>query len=180
VRRAREQAEREGREIRVGLRAPLIVRDTEEEAWAAVDKFLRACSAETLVGRAAAVKRGGKSGGVSVSAKRISGLISERDIADLSAGRVPENVRSLEISPNLWAGHTLLQDGPPAALVGAVDDVAQRLREYEEIGVDTFIFSAYPLIEQAYYVAEKLLPRLGVEPYGEVAEPALAAAGSGG
>jgi len=38
--------------------------------------------------------------------------------------------------------------------------VARRMQEYADLGIDTFIFSGYPHLEEAYRVAELLFPRL--------------------
>ena len=43
------------------------------------------------------------------------------------------------------------------------DAVAERLREYQAVGVDTVIASGYPHLEEAYRVAELLFPALGVQ-----------------
>lgn len=51
--------------------------------------------------------------------------------------------------------------------------------EYQEIGIDTFIFSDYPHLKEAYRVAELFFPRLSLDnqptlepqllsPFGEV------------
>jgi alkanesulfonate monooxygenase len=66
----------------------------------------------------------------------------------------------LEISPNLWAGVGLVRGGAGTALVGNPDTVAARMLEYADLGVDTFILSGYPHLEEAYRVAELLFPRL--------------------
>jgi alkanesulfonate monooxygenase len=66
----------------------------------------------------------------------------------------------LEISPNLWAGIGLVRGGAGTALVGDPAAVALRLREYEELGIDTFILSGYPHLEEAYRVAELVFPEL--------------------
>ena len=70
---------------------------------------------------------------------------------------------SLEISPNLWAGVGLVRGGAGTALVGDPDTVAARMLEYADLGIDTFIFSGYPHLEEAYRVAELLFPRLPLE-----------------
>jgi alkanesulfonate monooxygenase len=70
---------------------------------------------------------------------------------------------TLEISPNLWAGIGLVRGGAGTALVGDPDTVAARMLEYTEIGIDTFILSGYPHLEEAYRVAELLFPRLPLE-----------------
>ena len=66
----------------------------------------------------------------------------------------------LEISPNLWAGVGLVRGGAGTALVGDAATVAERMREYAELGIDTFILSGYPHLEEAYRVAELLFPHL--------------------
>jgi|GEM_PF-2682812 len=70
----------------------------------------------------------------------------------------------LEISPNLWAGVGLVRGGAGTALVGDADTVAERMREYIDAGIDTFILSGYPHLEEAYRVAELVLPRLPLAP----------------
>ena len=70
----------------------------------------------------------------------------------------------LEVSPNLWAGVGLVRHSSGAALVGDPDTVATRLREYAALGIDTFILSGYPHLEEAYRVAELLFPRLERQP----------------
>ena len=69
----------------------------------------------------------------------------------------------LEISPNLWAGVGLVRGGAGTALVGDPESVAARMREYAEVGIETFIFSGYPHLEEAYRVAELLFPLLPLE-----------------
>ena len=66
----------------------------------------------------------------------------------------------LEISPNLWAGIGLVRGGAGTALVGNPEVIATRMREYAALGIDTFILSGYPHLEEAYRVAELLFPLL--------------------
>ncbi len=68
----------------------------------------------------------------------------------------------LEISPNLWAGVGLVRGGAGTALVGDGPTVAARIQEYAELGIDTFILSGYPHLEEAYRVGELLFPHLDV------------------
>ncbi len=51
---------------------------------------------------------------------------------------------NLEVSPNRWAGVGLVRGGAGTALVGDADTVAQRIKEYAELGIETFILSGYP------------------------------------
>jgi alkanesulfonate monooxygenase len=71
--------------------------------------------------------------------------------------------RKLEVSPNLWAGVGLVRGGAGTALVGDPQTVAERLREYAALGIDTVIASGFPHLEEAYRVAELLFPVLGRE-----------------
>ncbi len=56
----------------------------------------------------------------------------------------------------------LVRSGAGTALVGDPKTVARRLREYQDIGVETIIGSGYPHLEEAYRVGELLFPELGV------------------
>jgi alkanesulfonate monooxygenase len=70
---------------------------------------------------------------------------------------------ALEISPNLWAGVGLVRSGAGTALVGDAETVAERMREYHALGIETFIFSGYPHLEEAYRTAELLFSRLRLQ-----------------
>ncbi|MDB5844226.1 MAG: Alkanesulfonate monooxygenase, partial [Polaromonas sp.] len=84
------------------------------------------------------------------------------------------------ISPNLWAGVGLVRGGAGTALVGDAQTVAARIEEYAALGIDTFVFSGYPHLEEAYRFAELVFPLLPLEmrhklpgsgltgPFGEV------------
>ncbi|MCO0813456.1 alkanesulfonate monooxygenase, partial [Enterobacter hormaechei] len=48
------------------------------------------------------------------------------------------------------------------ALVGDGPTVAARINEYAELGIDSFILSGYPHLEEAYKVGELLFPHLDV------------------
>jgi alkanesulfonate monooxygenase len=68
------------------------------------------------------------------------------------------SARDLEVYPNLWAGVGLVRGGAGTALIGSHAQVAERIAEYEALGIDTFILSAYPNLEEAVRVGEDLLP----------------------
>jgi alkanesulfonate monooxygenase len=142
VRRHSEALERR---VRFGIRLHVITRDTEEEAWqeakrlldgippGAIDEAQRTLGATESVGQARMLSlHGGKGAGV----------------------------RELEVYPNLWAGVGLVRGGAGTALVGSHRQVAERVAEYESLGVDTFILSAYPNLEEVVRVGEELLPLL--------------------
>ena len=62
--------------------------------------------------------------------------------------------------PNLWAGVGLVRGGAGTALVGDPEQVAARMQEYVDLGIDTFILSGYPHLEEAYRFAELVFPLL--------------------
>ena len=53
-----------------------------------------------------------------------------------------------------------MRGGAGTALVGDGPTVAARLKEYQALGIDTFVLSGYPHLEEAYRVAELLFPHL--------------------
>ena len=55
---------------------------------------------------------------------------------------------------------SLVRGGAGTALVGDPETVAQRMRENMSIGVDSFILSGYPHLEEVYRVAELVMPLL--------------------
>ena len=142
--RAAEAAARHGRKLSFGIRLHVIVRDTAKEAWAAADELIRYVDDETI----AKAQRN--------FAKMDS--VGQRRMAALHNG----SKDSLEISPNLWAGVGLVRGGAGTALVGDGEQVAARMREYMDIGIDHFILSGYPHLEEAYRFAELGFPRLPV------------------
>lgn len=120
----------------------VIVRETREEAWAAADRLIAQLDDETI---AKAQENFAKMD--SVGQKRISALHGgQRD--------------KLEISPDLWAGVGLVRGGAGTALVGDPQTIVKRLQEYQDLGVDTFVLSGYPHLEEAVRFAELVFPLL--------------------
>ena len=146
----RRRASSNGRKIRFGIRLHLIVRETEDEAWAAAEKLISRVSDEAI----AAAKRRFTQDYDSVGQQRMNALHGYRR-------------DRLEVAPNLWAGVGLVRTGAATALVGTPEIVAQRLREYQSLGIDTLIASGYPHLEEAYRVAELLFPALGLKRSGQ-------------
>lgn len=138
----RARAASRGRKVRFGVRLHVIVRETSEEAWAEADKLISRLDDDTIA---------------KVQA-RFATMDSEgqRRMAALHGGRRDK----LEVSPNLWAGVGLVRGGAGTALVGDPQTVATRLKEYADLGVDTFVLSGYPHLEEAWRFAELVFPLL--------------------
>jgi len=141
----RRLAEQQGRTLRFGIRLHVVVRETTSEAWDAANQLIRYVDDEAI---AAAQK---------VYARQDSE--GQRRMSQLHKG----SREALEISPNLWAGVGLVRGGAGTALVGDPDTVAQRFLEYQDLGIETFILSGYPHLEEAYRTAELLFPKLPLE-----------------
>jgi alkanesulfonate monooxygenase len=134
-----------GRTLKFGIRLHVIVRETTDEAWRAANDLLRYVDDKTIQAAQAAFSRLDSEG--------------QRRMVALHGGR-REN---LEVSPNLWAGVGLVRGGAGTALVGSPEVVAERMLEYRELGIETFILSGYPHLEEAYRTAEALFPLLPIE-----------------
>jgi alkanesulfonate monooxygenase len=141
----RRLAEARGRTLRFGIRLHVIVRETASEAWETAETLIRYVDEEAIATAQNAYARMDSEG--------------QRRMSQLHNG----SRAALEISPNLWAGVGLVRGGAGTALVGDADTVARRLLEYRDLGIETFILSGYPHLEEAYRAAELLFPRLPVE-----------------
>ena len=73
--------------------------------------------------------------------------------------------------PNLWTGIGRARSGAGAAIVGDPDQVLAKLKAYQDLGMDAFILSGYPHLEEAYWFGEGVLPVLRAR--GAVASPAI-------
>ncbi|MBO9515669.1 MAG: FMNH2-dependent alkanesulfonate monooxygenase [Variovorax sp.] len=142
----RERAARKGRTVKFGIRLHVIVRETEDEAWRAAESLISRVSDDTVIRAQAAFARMDSEG--------------QRRMAALHAGGAKRTRADLEISPNLWAGVGLVRGGAGTALVGDAKTVAARIEEYAALGIESFILSGYPHLEESYRFAELLFPLL--------------------
>ena len=125
--------------IRIGLRIHVIVRDDADQAWAEADRLLRGMDPARIAAAQARFAR--------------MDSVGQARMTALNAG----TAEALEIAPNLWAGIGLVREGAGTALVGSPAEVDARLREYEAAGVDEFILSGWPHLEEAERVGDLLL-----------------------
>jgi alkanesulfonate monooxygenase len=148
-----------GRRVRFGIRLHVIARDTADAAWAEAQRLLDALEPEQ----------------VRLAQKQLaaSESVGQQRMVALHSGRLDRGARSLEVAPNLWAGVGLVRGGAGTALVGSHAEVADRIEEYHALGIDEFVLSGYPHLEEAYWFAEgvrPLLARRGLLPRGRQRE----------
>ncbi len=139
----RSRAAKHGRTLRFGIRLHVIVRETNEAAWKAAEELISHVDDEVIARAQVAFSKMDSEG--------------QRRMNALHGGRRDK----LEVSPNLWAGVGLVRGGAGTALVGDAETVTARIREYEALGIETFIFSGYPHLEESYRFAELVFPLLG-------------------
>jgi alkanesulfonate monooxygenase len=133
-----------GRTVRFGIRFHIIVRESEEAAWAEADRLISRLDDKVV-------------DAVQANLAKLDSVGQARMRA-LHGGRRD----NLVVYPNIWAGVGLVRGGAGTALVGSPASVAARIREYRALGVETFILSGYPHLEEAYRTAELLFPHLNI------------------
>ena len=138
----RARADRFDRTLRYGLRAHMIVRETEAEARAAADRLISRLDADT----GAAIK------GRSLDTQSV-GVSRQNELREGADG-------DGYAEPNLWTGVGRARSGAGAAIVGDPDQVVAKLRAYQEVGVDAFILSGYTHTAECDLVAEHVLPNI--------------------
>ncbi|MBG0857303.1 LLM class flavin-dependent oxidoreductase [Streptomyces spinoverrucosus] len=138
----RTPARREGRAVRFGIRLHTISRDSSAEAWTVAHRLLDDLDADTIAAAQAALGR--------------SESVGQRRMLALHGG----SREQLEIYPNLWAGVGLVRGGAGTALVGSHAEVADRIAEYHALGIEHFVLSGYPHLEEAYWFGEGVIPEL--------------------
>ena len=142
IAKVKSTARKHGRKLSFGIRLHVIVRETSEEAWAAADRLIAHLDDETIAKAQSVFSR--------------MDFVGQSRMSALHGGRRDK----LVVSPNLWAGVGLVRGGAGTALVGSPEEVATRMEEYRAIGIDTFILSGYPHLEEAYRFAELVFPLL--------------------
>jgi alkanesulfonate monooxygenase len=155
------RAMRHGRKLQFGIRLHVIVRETEDAAWRAAGELISHLDEST----------------VQEAQQRIARMdsVGQRRMAELHSGRFNKaDVRQgLEIAPNLWAGVGLVRGGAGTALVGSPQQVADRIKEYAALGLDYFVLSGYPHLDEAYRFAELVFPLLPLSVREKLAAPTL-------
>ena len=147
----RRRAARYGRTLEFGIRLHVIVRETEDEAWRAAGELVSHLDEKVVAAAQAKFAQ--------------MDSVGQRRMAELNKGKFNKaNIREgLEVSPNLWAGVGLVRGGAGTALVGNPQQVADRIKEYAALGLEYFILSGYPHLEEAHRFAELVFPLLPLQ-----------------
>ncbi len=142
----RGRAAEHGRELVYGLRAHVIVRETEAEAKAAARRLVSKLDDEE---------------GAAIRAKSLDSVskgVSRQ--SELREGSDDEGY----VEENLWTGVGRARSGAGAALVGDPDQIVAKIEAYREVGVEAFIFSGYPHAAECDLFARHVLDRVGHAP----------------
>jgi alkanesulfonate monooxygenase len=138
----RARAATHGRTLRFGYRVHVIVRPTEEEARVAARHLLSAL--DDVEGDA--IRSRSLDAGSSGVARQ----------GALRAGADGDGY----VEPFLWTGIGRARSGCGAAIVGDPEQVAAKLQRYIDLGMDAFVLSGYPHLDECRRVGRSVLPLL--------------------
>jgi alkanesulfonate monooxygenase len=134
----RKQYEESKRTPVFGLRTHLVVRDTEEEAWAAANELIDHADPDVKAQRRSAIE----------GTQMVGARAQAQEAPDHRLGR------------HLWNGLSEVRVNCGSAIVGTPEQVADELLPYWELGMDEFILSGFPHVEECHRVADQVLPLL--------------------
>ncbi|MFT4264469.1 MAG: dimethyl sulfone monooxygenase SfnG [Nocardioides sp.] len=118
------------REVKFGLNAFVVARDTEEEAQAVLEEIIAKANPEAVEGFRQAVQQAGNS---TADGK---GMWSDSTFRDL----------------------VQYNDGFRTGLIGTPEQIARRIVEYKKLGVDLFLLGFLNYLEDIEYFGAKVLP----------------------
>ena len=134
----RERLNDTNRPLTLGLRTHLVIRDDEPAAWDAARSLIADAAPEVKAQRQSAI----------VGTPMVGQQAQAREAPDHRLGR------------HLWNGLSEVRVNCGSALVGTPDQVADALLAYWRLGIDEFILSGFPHVEECRRAAGELLPRL--------------------
>jgi alkanesulfonate monooxygenase len=147
ITRVRGIADRLGRKLRFGIRIHVITRDRPEDAWSQAERLLALADPDEFA-----------SAEHTLAVSESAGQRRQQEL--LAAYRKSRDPQDLQVYPGLWGGIGLLRGGAATAMVGSHTQVADLIEDYATHGVDEFIISGYPHLEEAYWFGEGVLPEL--------------------
>jgi len=129
------------------MRVHVITRDRSQDAWAAAERLLELADPEEFA-----------SAEHTLAVSESVGQRRQQEL--LAAYRCSRDPHDLQVYPGLWGGIGLLRGGAGTAMVGSHAQVADLIEDYADHGVEEFILSGYPHLEEAYWFGEGVLPEL--------------------
>ena len=142
----RRRAENYGRTIQFGYRVHVIVRETETEAREAADYLVAELNDD--IGRAIRQK--------SLDSGSV-GVARQSTLRDLSSD-------DGYVEDHLWTGIGRARSGCGAAIVGSPQQVLDKLQRYVDLGIESFILSGYPHIDECRRFGQLVLPLISHGP----------------
>lgn len=134
----RTRAARYGREdeIQFGMRLQVIVREKEEDAWAAADRLIASAGDDH---------------------KKVIAELWEQSESNTRMKELGK-ADQFRIAPHLWSGITVVRPGAGVAVVGNPEQVAATLQQFADIGCTDFCLSGYPHDEEAERFGRLVMP----------------------
>jgi alkanesulfonate monooxygenase len=142
----RARAASYGRTLSFGYRVHVIVRESEAEARSAAEYLVAELDDE--IGRAIRQR--------SLDASSV-GVARQSELRELASD-------DGYVEANLWTGIGRARSGCGAAIVGSPEQVIAKLRRYQELGIEAFILSGYPHLEECRRFGELVLWQLDHAP----------------
>ncbi|GAB5550472.1 MAG: LLM class flavin-dependent oxidoreductase [Saprospiraceae bacterium] len=137
-----DQAASYGRTVDFGLRVHVIVRTSEKEALDYTKTLMSKIDEE----------KGAEIRDRALDAKSY-GVARQADLRINSDG-------DGFVEEHLWTGIGRARSGCGAALVGTPDQIVDKINQYMQMGIRSFIFSGYPHLEECELFAKYVLPKL--------------------
>ena len=135
-----------GRTLRFGYRVHVVVRPSEAEA--------RAAARHLLSGLDPAEGAAIRSRSLDADSSGVARQAVLRDDADAEG----------YVESNLWTGIGRARSGCGAAIVGDPIQVATKLERYMDMGIESFILSGYPHLDECRHFGRSVLPLLDHTP----------------
>ena len=131
-----------GRTLDFGLRIHVVARESETEARSYIKQLMTQFDAQ----RASEIRSRGED-------SRSLGMIRQDELREYAD-------KDGFIEPLIWSSVGKAFSGCGSALVGDPDQIVGKLSRYMDMGIRAFVFSGFPLIEEASYFAKNVLTRL--------------------
>lgn len=134
----KQRAEKLNRTLEYGIRLHIVVRETEEKAWAAAHHIISKIDTNTQK-----TIEDIKSTSDSVAQQRMTEIASQTDRFDKYS----------------WTGIGKVRKGAGTAIVGTPAQVEEALQDYVNVGITHFVLSGFPHADEATRFGKDVMPR---------------------